>query len=156
MSANPTPEQLRRPVRSQCGTRRPIGGYLGPRHPVAKVARRRCRQVHPTFSGTALLGKTACARCWEQAIRDDERVVVLFDLPREQAPDPSFVDDIAVERACAGERVPLSQADRRAAVIRLWTTGLPVEQVALRLRMHPGAVARIVDALVAGVPEVAV
>jgi hypothetical protein len=49
-------------------------------------------------------------------------------------PDPSFVDEVAVERACAGERVRLTPAEFVAAVARLRTAGFLPRGIAHRLR----------------------
>jgi hypothetical protein len=65
----------------------------------------------------------ACGACWERAIRDDERVVAEFGLPRQLTPDPGYVDEIAVEFACRGERRPLTAVERAEAVRRLSTAG---------------------------------
>lgn len=106
-------------------------GFLGWSHPLARVAADRCKAEHGLVSNG--VGGVACGRCWERAIRDDERVVVTFGLPRELTPDPSYVDPIAVELACGGEPVRLTRAERRAAAERLTAAGLPLTQVARRL-----------------------
>lgn len=115
------------------------GGFLGWSHPLARVAADRCRAEHRFTSNW--VGGVACGRCWERAIRDDERVVVEFGLPRELTPDPSYVDPIAVDLACAGEPVRLTRAERRAAAERLTAAGLRPFQVAQRLSRR-GAAAR--------------
>lgn len=108
--------------------------YFGSRHPLASEARRRCRAEHGYRSGG--VGGVACGPCWEGAIRDDERFVTAFGLPREvPALDGSLVDEIAVELACAGERVPLTARERGVAARRLRTVGLSVNQVVTRLGM---------------------
>lgn len=114
-------------------------GFLGWSHPLARVAADRCRAEHGLVSNG--VGGVACGRCWERAIRDDERVVVEFGLPRELAPDPAYIDPIAVELACDGEPVRLTRAERHAAAERLAASGLPLAQVARRLSPH-GSVAR--------------
>lgn len=45
-----------------------------------------------------------------------------FDLPREVEHDPFYVDEVAVERACLGERVPLTPTERAVAFVRLMET----------------------------------
>ena len=77
--------------------------HLGPSHPLAEVAARHCFE-HTGQRGNGV-GKVACGACWERAIRDDERVVVEHDLPRDLVPDPTYVDEIAVDLACRGEQV---------------------------------------------------
>jgi hypothetical protein len=76
-----------------------------------------------------------CGACWEQAIRADERAVVVFGLPRECAPDPDLVDEIAVELACGGEPVSLTAVERAAVVRRLTARGETAERIAERLGM---------------------
>jgi malonate-semialdehyde dehydrogenase (acetylating)/methylmalonate-semialdehyde dehydrogenase len=88
--------------------------YLAPDHPLAEVAGRHC---HDHVAN--LIGGVACGACWERAIRDDERVVVECDLPREVTPDPEYVDEIAVDLACRGERLTLTPAEIHVAVLRL-------------------------------------
>ncbi|MFL6144919.1 MAG: hypothetical protein ACJ72N_24020 [Labedaea sp.] len=58
------------------------------------------------------IGGVGCGACWERAIRDDERAVVLFGLPREIEVDPSLVDEVAVELALRGESVSLRSVER--------------------------------------------
>jgi hypothetical protein len=65
----------------------------------------------------------ACGDCWERAIRDDERVVVLFGLPREIEPDPTYVDTIAVEQAVAGHKPSLTPPEEAKAVAILLRRG---------------------------------
>lgn len=84
--------------------------YLGPRHPVAEVAARHC--VEHKQSPQSRVGGVACGACWERAIRDDERAAVEFGVPREFEPDPSYVDEVAVERALQGEAVALTRVER--------------------------------------------
>jgi hypothetical protein len=101
-------------------------GHLGRHHPVAAVAARLCK-AHLGAVRASGLGGVACGGCWERAIRDDERAVVLFGLPREIEPDPSYVDEIAVELALRGESVALTpteraEVDRRAELIEHRTT----------------------------------
>ncbi|MBT8225454.1 MAG: hypothetical protein HKP61_21945 [Dactylosporangium sp.] len=106
--------------------------YFGRSHPLAEVAGRHCAARH-RLSGVARLGGVACGACWERAIRDDERVAVEHDLSRDIVPDPTYVDEIAVELACRGQRVELTRADQVAAVAHLAGRGWPVTRIALRL-----------------------
>jgi hypothetical protein len=99
------------------GKRSAVGS---PSHPVAEPARRRCRELHPR---TAAAVAVACGECWERAIRDDERAVVLFGLPREIEPDPEYVDEVAVERAVAGHRPRLTPVEQSLAVAVLLRRG---------------------------------
>ncbi len=115
------------PVRSRLA-------YLGEEHPLASVARDRCRLEHPRTRRR--MGGVACGRCWEQAIRADERVVVELGLPAEPVADPELVDEVAVDRACAGEAVRLSKAERRAALLRLAGRGLSSAEAVALLAMR--------------------
>jgi hypothetical protein len=96
---------------------RQVGGKS---HPVAEPARRRCRNLHPKRAARVAV---ACGECWEQAIRDDERMVVLFGLPREIEPDLTYVDHVAVELAVAGHKPRLTPLEQSAAVAILLRRG---------------------------------
>lgn len=106
---------------------KPYRSYLGSRHVLASVARRLCRELHPNLTGQTRIGQVACGRCWERAIRDDERAVVQFDLPRELAADPYLIDPVAVERAARGEKVSLTPYERRLVVALLRSSGWSAE-----------------------------
>jgi hypothetical protein len=95
---------------AQPGRRSAFGS---PSHPVAEPARRRCRALHQARAARVAV---ACGECWERAIRDDERAVVLFGLPREIEPDPDYVDVVAVELAVAGHRQRLTPVEEAKAV----------------------------------------
>jgi hypothetical protein len=97
-------------------------GHLSPEHPLADVAARHCA-AHAGKRHRSYIGRVACGACWERAIRDDERVVAEFKLSRHQAADPAYVDEIAVELACRGERCPLTPVERAEAVRRLHAAG---------------------------------
>lgn len=100
--------------------------WLGDGHLLAGVARRRCTAVHPGLAGHALIGRVACGRCWEEAIRTDARVAAEFELPAETPePDLSYVDPIAVERALAGERVRLTRTERAELARRAYAGEVP-------------------------------
>jgi len=96
------------------------GAVGSPSHPLAEVARRRCRDEHPHRAAGAVV---ACGECWERAIRDDERVCVEFGLPREIEPDPDYVDVVAVELAVAGHRQRLTPVEEAKAVAILLRRG---------------------------------
>jgi hypothetical protein len=84
----------------------------------------------------------ACGECWEQAIRDDERAVVLFGLPREIEPDPEYVDVVAVELAVAGHKPRLTPLEEAEAVAILLRRGWRDTRIAEWLGMRP---ARVID-----------
>jgi hypothetical protein len=129
---------------SATSTRR--GAVGSPSHPLAEPARRRCRELHPR---TAAAVAVACAECWERAIRDDERAVVLFGLPREIEPDPSYVDVIAVELAVAGHRPRLTPLEEAEAVAILLRRGWSDSRIADWLGIRPP---RVVDLRSGAVP----
>jgi len=84
----------------------------------------------------------ACGDCWERAIRDDERVVVLFGLPREVEPDPAYVDVVAVELAVAGHKPRLTPVEEARAVAILLRRGWSDTRIAEWLGMRQS---RVVD-----------
>lgn len=123
--------------------RSPVGSWS---HPLAGVARRRCRELHPR---TAAAVAVACAECWERAIRDDERAVVLFGLPREIEPDPTYVDHIAVERAVAGHKPRLTPPEEAKAVAVLVRRGWSDTRIAEWLGIRAS---RVIDLRSGAVP----
>jgi hypothetical protein len=74
------------------------------------------------------------------AVPDDRPWVSLtaWIVPR---PDPQHVDEIAVERACKGEQLPLSRAERDAAIVWCKRRGLTDVATARLLRIAPRTVA---------------
>src|SRR6266540_1779773 len=116
-------------------------GYLGPQHLVAGVVERLCRE-HLGRGGRGLAGGVGCGACWERAIRDDERAVVLFGLPRELESDPDLVDEVAVELVCGGEPAALTALERAEVVRRLTKRGQPATRIAERLGMAARSVTR--------------
>lgn len=109
------------------------GGSLGPAHPLAKVAGEQCQKEHGRSAAANGPGRVACGRCWESAIRRDERVVITFGLDRDEVGDPDHLDPIAVSLACAGEPVRLTRAERRAARAQLAAAGLGPTEIGRRL-----------------------
>jgi hypothetical protein len=124
--------------------------YFGPSHPLAEVASRLCDAPART-----LIGGVACGTCWERAIRDDEQVVTEYGLPRDLDPDPDYVDQIAVELACRGERVALTPVEFRAAVETLSNRRLTTVQIARRLYTTYAAVAAALHPITAPPTRVA-
>jgi hypothetical protein len=118
--------------------RNPRCGVNAPRlhfcraHPLAEVAERLCDH------GDELIGEVACGACWERAIRSDERIVVEHGLPPEVSPDPDYIDEIAVELACRGERVSLTPTEFRVAARRLYAMQLSTVEIARRLHTTYG------------------
>jgi len=113
------------------------------RHPVSAVAARLCS---PDHAGRPV-GGPACGRCWERAIRDDERFVIEFDVPREVKRDPMLVDDIAVQLACQGEPVRLTAVELRTAVSRLVGQGLDRSEIGRRLNRDAAMIGRVLVTL---------
>jgi hypothetical protein len=113
--------------------------HFGPEHVLADVAARLCAAHRASMARSAV-----CGACWELAIRNDERFAVEFDLPRDLTPDPDFVDEIAVELACRGERVSLTPVERAAVVRRLVGRGVCRSKVAALLNLSHDAVTAIV------------
>ncbi len=91
-------------------SRQQLRPHFDSTHSLAAVAAQHCRQ-HP---GPRRLvgGQVACGPCWERAIRDDEKFAVEHELPRELDVDLDFIDHVAVAQALAGQRVPLTRAER--------------------------------------------
>jgi hypothetical protein len=120
------------------------GRNLNDSHLVADVAARHCIG-HPG----PRIGGVACGACWERAIRDDERFVIESGLDRDLTPSPDLVDEVAVQRACAGERLPLSDAELAEAVRILRAAGWSKNAIVAQL----GAGERAVVRKAAGVPR---
>jgi len=124
-------------------TMTPFGLHLSPAHPLAEIAAAHCAEhLAP------LVGGVACGVCWERAIRDDERIVVECDLDREPVIEPDdLVDEVAVERACAGERVRSTEAELVAAIHHLRARGWSRNAIADRLGAPERIVHREADAI---------
>jgi len=60
--------------------------------------------------------------------------------------DPNYVDEIAVERACKGEPIHLTRAERRAAMDKLVRRGMPARQIAAMFGVSDRTVRRVGDA----------
>jgi hypothetical protein len=130
-------------------------GHLSRSHPLAEVAGRHCAGHLGSLRHSAI-GQVACGECWERAIRDDERVAVEFGLATEP-PDPAYIDEIAVERACRyGDRVSLTAAERAEAVRRLHAGGMGVGAIGEQLAIAGTKVLDILAGLAAAIPLVPV
>ncbi|MFG2043143.1 hypothetical protein [Dactylosporangium sp. NPDC048998] len=119
--------------------------HFGPGHVLADVAARHCDGHRSPLSRTV-----ACGACWERAIRDDERFAVECGLPRELTPDPDYVDEIAVDLACRGERVELTRVEFAAAVERLRGRAMTPTAIAKRLHVSYHAVIAVIPAELIG------
>lgn len=64
---------------------------------------------------------------------------ILIQAPRDRS---QYVDEIAVERACLGERVGLTVRERAVAVARLTREGLSARAISARLGMAARTVVR--------------
>ncbi|WP_214369779.1 hypothetical protein [Pseudonocardia sp. H11422] len=115
-------------------------------HPVAPIAGEACRAFD---HATPPHGQgVACGRCWEYAIRCDERVVVEFGLTKDdEKPDPSYVDEIAVARFMDGESLPLGEPERWEVTRRMRAQGHGPWAISDRLGESSQAVRRRLDAL---------
>jgi hypothetical protein len=81
-------------------------------HPLAAVAARNCQKHATTLP--ALMGGVACSDCWDDALIADFLFAVENDLPLELEVDPSYVDEIAVERSVRRALGTDDQADTEA------------------------------------------
>jgi hypothetical protein len=114
--------------------------YFSSQHPLAEVARHRCRSHHPRAGGSPRLGNVACGACWEHAIRTDERFVVEHGLDDEPEVPADYLDQVAVHRALTGRRVTLTAAERAEAAWLLVLRRTPLVEVAERLHVKVGTV----------------
>ncbi len=105
-----------------------VGLHLSAEHRLAGVAAGHC-----TAHAAPLVGGVACGACWERAIRDDERFAVEFGLTEQPDAEPDLVDVIAVDRACAGDRIRLTDAELSAAIRRLRRAGWSMNAIAEQL-----------------------
>ncbi|MFR9806455.1 hypothetical protein ACL02T_29825 [Pseudonocardia sp. RS010] len=114
-------------------------------HPVAPVARQSCREFgHQTLHTDAV----ACGRCWEHAIRADERVVVEFGLTaKDERPDPGYIDVVAVERVIEGEYLPLGSNERDEVIRRMRAQGCGPWTISDRLGESTRTVRQRIDEL---------
>ncbi|WP_144300694.1 hypothetical protein [Stackebrandtia nassauensis] len=112
--------------------------HLGPHHRLAAVVRQRCRQAgHPQIHGSNGMAGVGCGSCWEAAIRADERLRIEEQLPAECPPDPLLIDEVAVERFCAGEagKPQLTRPEKVEAARRLIARNVPLDEIRRRLAL---------------------
>jgi hypothetical protein len=86
-------------------------------HPLAAVAARLC-QRHPA-AFVDLVGGVACGGCWSTALFNDFMLALECGLPLELDADPSYIDQVAVERALRGEALDLTAMERTEVRRRL-------------------------------------
>lgn len=119
--------------------------HFEPAHPLAEIARRRCRELGHHNEFKRAVGLVACGECWEAVIRADERIVVECDLDDAEPVPADDIDEIAVELAMRGQHVVLSAAEQATAIRRLHDAGLTVHQTAARLRLAHREVREALD-----------
>lgn len=99
------------------------------RHKLARWAQHLCDGASHPAAGR--IGP-ACGGCWEQTIRQHERDGQLPTLPVSR-PTTVVVDEVAVQRALAGDHVSLKPTERAAAIDHLDKQDLSARQIATRL-----------------------
>ncbi len=90
---------------------------FGWRHPLARVAARRCGRAHEVRP--VLVGRVACQGCWDFVVLADREFALAYGLPLEIEEDPSYVDEVAVRMAVEGKKVELTRLERRVVRSRL-------------------------------------
>ena len=113
--------------------------WFSPVHPLAGVARHRCLTAH----GKPPRWSVACGPCWEHVVRTDAVFAAESDLPQVPPPaDPDLIDEIAVERACAGDPVTLTGPETLAVVERLRAAGRTFREIGALVGRTPDALQR--------------
>jgi len=121
------------------GRRLTASGHFRETHPLAQVAAARCTELH----GRAPKNVTACGACWEHVVRTDAVFAAESDLPQVPPPaDPDLIDEIAVERACAGDPVALTGPETWAVVERLRAAGRTFREIGALVGRTPDALQR--------------
>lgn len=110
-------------------TGRRAGCHLNSAHRLADVVREKCSHGQTR----ALLGQVGCSRCWEAAIREDERAGHDID---EQAVSQAVDGDLRIARA-------LNPREREEAVRALTERGLSTSQIAAQLGLAARHVTRL-------------
>ena len=103
-------------------------------------APRRTPQEHATARKTAARARAAGwlpPQAWDDDIDDDGEHC------EPGPPDQDVLDQVAVERAMSGQRVPLTPAERRAAVAQLTRRGLSARRIAELLHTTSRTIVRI-------------
>jgi DNA-binding CsgD family transcriptional regulator len=95
-------------------------------------------------------GRGLCGRCYGRLIRTPERRAVdnarrraVYNARRRRERPPQPVDEVAVYRACHGDRVHLTVTERKLAVSWLTGHGYTAQQAADRLHTTRRTVERI-------------
>ncbi|WP_073266751.1 hypothetical protein [Cryptosporangium aurantiacum] len=111
--------------------------------------------MHPGRYGKATGGHQhpngPCGECLHVAREADAAIAAEFDLPAEIEPSVGYVDVVAVERATAGEKLPLTPTELVESVYLMRADGLAPEIMARRLHL-PEITLEALD-LVLGVVE---
>ncbi|MFC7245165.1 hypothetical protein ACFQO7_22035 [Catellatospora aurea] len=96
----------------------PGAAWLTYANPLAPVAARHCAG-HVHHDPADLLGGIACESAWAKALTDDLLIALECDLPLIVEADPTYIDEIAVERAVRGEELELTELERAEVKRRL-------------------------------------
>ncbi|MDI1466282.1 hypothetical protein QEZ54_35425 [Catellatospora sp. KI3] len=107
----------------------PGTGPLNWNHPLAELAARHCQATHLVV----LTRPVACEPCWDAVLLADWMFAAEFDLPLDVEVDPSYVDDVAVDRAVKAARDADAQDDDEAAWAHLALTDAERAEVRRRL-----------------------
>ncbi|BCJ71207.1 hypothetical protein CS0771_07510 [Catellatospora sp. IY07-71] len=106
-------------------------GLLTADHPLAALAARKCKTSHLPTLPPALIAGVACGGCWADVLVTDMLFAIENELPWDVEVDPTYVDEVAVERAV---RLALeTSADTEAAHADLELTDLERTEVRRRL-----------------------
>lgn len=124
----------------------PHAPHFGYTHPLSEAALRRCRREHPQYRSGK--NKVACGRCWEVVIRADAVLAAETRLPQSPPrPDPELIDEVAIERAVAGEApIPhLTPLERDVAVRQLRRQEMTFAEIASHLGITKYLVSQALD-----------
>ena len=114
-------------------------------HPLAEAVRYRCRELGHRADPGRYIGKVGCDECWEAAIRADERFAIENDLDDAEPVPADDLDEIALEKAMRGVRVPLTEHERNVAIFRLYAASLTDYGISKRLHIAQRDVAAVLD-----------
>lgn len=100
--------------------------------------------THAAYNRHIINGEPPCDLCWDGE-RAYQRAAKRRHRAAAKARDRALVDEIAVERACRGERVRLTRRERVEAVRRLAAQGATPGVIAERLRMNGVRVHQVLE-----------